>query len=64
MEAILDIYSSPCPDNTVRISFDERPCQLIDDVYQPMPLKPGRTQKHDVEYKRNGSACLMMAYDN
>lgn len=62
MEAILNRYNSPCPDNTLRISFDERPCQLIEDVYAPIPTKPGKPRKYDGEYKRNGSACLMMAY--
>ena len=63
MEHILDLYASECPDNTARLSFDERPCQLIEEVYCPMAMKPNIPQRVDCEYKRNGSSCLLMAYD-
>jgi hypothetical protein len=63
MENILDLYASECPENTARLSFDERPCQLIGDVYSPMKMEPGKVQRNDCEYVRNGSSCLLMAYD-
>ena len=52
-----------CPENTARISFDERPCQLIEEVYSPIKMQPGRVKKFDNEYVRNGTGCLLMAYD-
>lgn len=63
MEDILEIYGSECPANTVRICFDERPCQLIDEVYTPMKMQAGKPKKIDCEYKRNGTASLLLAYD-
>lgn len=63
MEEVLDEYERECPENTVRLSFDERPCQLIGEVYAPMKMKPGKVHKYDCEYERKGSGCLLMAYD-
>ncbi len=63
MEEVLDEYARECPENTVRLSFDERPCQLIQDVYAPIEMEPGKAKKYDNEYERNGTACLLMAYD-
>jgi len=63
MEHILDLYERECPINTARLSFDERPCQLIEEVYSPMKMQPGKAQRIDCEYKRNGSSCLLMVYD-
>jgi hypothetical protein len=63
METILDLYSSPCPENTARICFDERPCQLLEDVYVPLPVQAGKIKKIDNEYVRKGTCCLLLAYD-
>lgn len=46
---------------------DERLCQLIEDVNQPIPPtpkkqdKPGKNQKIDYEYERNGT-CNLFAF--
>jgi len=63
MEEVLDEYERECPENTARLSFDERPCQLIGEVYAPMKMKPGKAHRYDTEYERKGSGCLLMAYD-
>ena len=63
MEDILEIYGSECPENTVRLCFDERPCQLIEEVYTPMRIQEGKAKRIDCEYQRNGTASLLLAYD-
>lgn len=66
MEDVLDVYSQQSTVGEkplVRVCFDERPCQLIDEVMTPLPVKPGRSQKQDYEYERKGTACLLLAYD-
>lgn len=66
MEDVLDVYSQQHPVGgkpLVRLCFDERPCQLIDDVVTPLPVKPGKSQKQDYEYERKGMACVLLAYD-
>jgi hypothetical protein len=47
----------------VRLCFDERPCQLLDEVLAPLPLKPGKPLRQDYEYERKGTACVLLAYD-
>ena len=63
MEQVLELYSSECPENTARLCFDERPCQLVENVYTPIKMSEGKSKKIDCEYKRKGTASLLMAYD-
>jgi hypothetical protein len=63
MEQVLDIYErSYDPDYPV-VCFDERPCQLLDDVLMPIPMKPGRVERTDYEYKHNGTCVVLMAVE-
>ena len=38
-------------------------CQLLADVLAPLPLQPGQIRREDNEYKRNGTAVVLLAYD-
>jgi transposase len=63
MEDVLDLYhQTPDPTQPV-ICFDESPIQLIGEVRQPIPAKPGRCQRYDYEYRRNGTANLFVFLD-
>lgn len=63
MEDILEIYESPPVENVSRICFDERPCQLIGDIYSPIPMVKNKIKKVDNEYIRNGTCVALLAYD-
>ncbi len=63
MEAVLDTYQRDAEPGEVRICLDERPCQLLDEVREPLPMKQGRSFRQDSEYKRNGTCNLFLAYD-
>jgi len=63
MEAVLDFYAQPADPQRPRLCFDERPCQLLADVLAPLPPQPGQVAKEDNEYKRNGTAVVLLAYD-
>lgn len=63
MENILDIYSSQAKESIGRVCFDERPCQLLGDVYSPVPAQSGKIKLVDNEYSRHGTCCLLLAYD-
>lgn len=63
MENILDIYSTEGEESIGRVCFDERPCQLLDNVYAPIPVQAGKIKLVDSEYERKGTCCLMLAYD-
>lgn len=63
MEDILEIYNSAPSPGTRRICVDERPCQLIGEVYSPLPMKAGSVKKLDNEYERAGTCMAFLAYD-
>lgn len=63
LEDILDLYAQPSDPDAPRICLDERPCQLLNDVIAPLPPKPGKVAKQDYEYERNGTACVLLAYN-
>jgi len=63
MEDVLDLYAEvPDPQRPV-ICFDESPTQLIGEVRQPIPAAPGRLERYDCEYRRNGTANLFVFLD-
>jgi len=63
MEQVLDIYEQPYNPRRPVVCFDERPCQLLDDVLMPIPMKPGHVERQDYHYKRNGTAVVFMAVE-
>jgi hypothetical protein len=60
MEDVLDLYEEPYDPARPVICFDESPKQLIGEVRDAMPPKPGTPARQDTEYKRNGVRDLMM----
>jgi transposase len=63
MEDVLDLYAeAPDPKRPV-VCFDESPTQLIGEVRQPIPARPGQLERYDCEYKRNGTVNLFVFLD-
>ena len=60
MEDILDTYSLPYDPEIPLICMDEQPCQLLDDVVEPIPMKPGQPRKEDYEYERKGTCSIFV----
>jgi hypothetical protein len=60
MEDVLDLYAEVEDPKRPRLSFDECPYQLISEVRTVIPAAPGRPERHDYEYKREGSCNLFM----
>jgi transposase len=63
MEDVLDLYAEEPDPNRPVVCFDESPTQLIGEVRQPIPAKPGQLERYDCEYKRNGTANLFIFLD-
>ena len=61
MEDVIDVYELPYDPMYPVVCMDEKPYQLLDDVRQPLPVRPGGNQKTDSEYKRNGT-CSIFAF--
>lgn len=54
MEDVLDLYGEPYKAWQAVVCFDERPCQLVADVFEPLPRQSGRAKRVDYEYERRG----------
>jgi transposase len=63
MEDVLDVYTRPYDPRYPQVCFDERPVQLLADVRQPMPARPGIPAREDYEYERRGTANLFLWYE-
>jgi len=60
MEDVLDVYHLPYDPKYPVICMDESSKQLIGEVREPIPGKPGRVRCIDDEYVRNGVAEIFM----
>ena len=63
MERVLDLYEEPYDPKKPVVCFDERPCQLIGDVRDPLPTKPGSIERFDSEYERGGVCWVLMSFE-
>jgi len=60
MEDVLDLYEEPYDPKRPKVCFDETTKQLIRDKRVAIPPKPGRLERFDYEYERNGTRNLFM----
>ena len=63
MENVLATYSLPYDPNYPVVCFDEKPCQLISDLVEPIGPAPGRNKRIDYHYKREGTCCVLMSIE-
>ena len=63
MEDVLELYAEPGDRERPVICFDESPTQLIGEVRPPIPAGPGRLERFDFEYRRNGTVNLFVFLD-
>jgi hypothetical protein len=63
MEDVLDVYARPYDAARPVVGVDEGGKQLIGDVREPLPVRPGSAAKQDHEYQRGGMANMFMAFE-
>ena len=63
MEDVLDLYAEAADPRHPVVCFDESPTQLIGEVREPVPAKPGQLARYDCEYRRNGTVNLFVFLD-
>jgi hypothetical protein len=63
MEDVLDLYAQAPDLKRPVVCFDESPVQLIGEARQPIPAEPGRLERYDYEYRRNGTVNLFVLLD-
>ena len=60
MEDVLAIYARPYDPEMPVVCMDEKPYQLLDHAREPLPAKPGHTEKIDNEYIRCGTCSIFI----
>ena len=61
MEDVLDLYHQSYDSDHPVVCFDETSKQLVADKRPAIGAKPGRVERYDYEYKRNGTRNLFMS---
>lgn len=60
MEDVLELHAEPYDPKRPVVNFDETSKQLVGEKRSPIPAKPGRQERFDYEYQRNGTRNLFM----
>jgi hypothetical protein len=60
MEDVLEVYSRSYDKHKPVVCMDEKPYQLLNHVREPLPARPGCTEKIDNEYERNGTCSIFI----
>jgi len=60
MEDVLEIYKKPYNSSVPVICMDEQPTQLIKETRMKIAVEPGKPERVDYEYERNGTAANFM----
>lgn len=63
MEDVLEVYQRPHDPLRPVVCLDEQSKQLIRETRTPIPAAPGRPERCDYEYERNGTANLFMLFE-
>jgi hypothetical protein len=63
MEDVLDLYQRPYDPKHPVFCYDEKQIQLVSDIVDEIPMEPGSPRKQDSEYKREGTCCVLIAFE-
>jgi hypothetical protein len=63
MEDVLEVYQRPYNPECPVVCVDEATKQLVKETRYLIPAVPGRSERHDYEYERNGTANLFMIFE-
>jgi len=63
MEDVLELYQQPYDAKQPLVCMDETTKQLLSEVNEPLPARPGSPERFDYEYKREGVANLFMFFE-
>ncbi len=63
MEDVLEVYKRPYDPAHPLVCRDESSKQQIKEVRAPIPAQPGKYERYDTEYERNGVSNLFMFFE-
>jgi transposase len=61
MEDVLEVYTRPYDPRFPQVCLDEGSKQLLADTRDPLPMRSGKPERIDSEYKREGTCSLFVA---
>jgi transposase len=62
MEDILDVYKRPYDEKRPLVCMDETNKQQIKEARPPIPAKPGKQERFDTEYERQGTSNIFISF--
>ena len=60
MEDVLAVYCRPYDEKRPQLCLDECNKQLLSDVIEPEPMRPGKPERFDFQYKRHGVSNVFL----
>lgn len=63
MEEVLDVYQGDYDAQHPLICMDEASRQILSDLSEPLPIKPGTPKRVDDKYERHGVRALLLFYN-
>ncbi len=63
METVLDVYQKSYDPDLPVVCMDESSKQLLKEVRAPIPAEPGKSERFDTEYERNGTCNFFMFFE-
>jgi len=63
MEDILELYHRPYDPDYPLVCMDESSKQMLKEVRRPIPARPGRSERYDTEYERNGTSNIFIFFE-
>ena len=62
MEDVLDVYKLPHDPKKPLVCMDESSKQQVKEVRSSIPMQPGKPERYDNEYERNGVSAIFMFF--
>jgi len=63
MEEVLDVHKRPYNAKEPVVNMDETTKQLTEEIFEPLPIRPGQPQRYDTVYRRAGVATVFMFFE-
>ncbi len=58
---MLDVYKRPYDKKRPVVCMDESNKQLTKEIRTPIPAEPGKVERYDTEYERNGTGNIFLS---
>lgn len=63
MEDVLEVYKRPYDEKRPVVCMDELNKQTVKEIQTPLPIEPGKPQRFDTEYERNGTCNIFLSFE-